>query len=111
LRRDDEKAPRYPELRALTENVVVYPDMIKKIDGILDAFGQIRDNASKELADIRRQLSSTMGSISKTLNAILRNAQSEGLVEKDVSPSMRDGRFGDPLIKPCLQTKNKRYRA
>lgn len=57
--RDDEKAPRYPELRALTENVVVYPDMIKKIDGILDAFGQIRDNASKELADIRRQLTLT----------------------------------------------------
>jgi len=106
LRRDDEKAPRYPELRALTENVVVYPDMIKKIDGILDAFGQIRDNASKELADIRRQLSSTMGSISKTLNAILRNAQSEGLVEKDVSPSMRDGRLVIP-VNPAFKRKIK----
>ncbi|WP_129595196.1 endonuclease MutS2 [Seramator thermalis] len=106
LRRDDEKAPRYPELRALTENVVVYPDMIKKIDGILDAFGQIRDNASKELADIRRQLTSTMGSISKTLNAILRNAQSEGLVEKDVSPSMRDGRLVIP-VNPAFKRKIK----
>ena len=106
LRRDDEKAPRYPELQALTENVVVYPDMIKKIDGILDAFGQIRDNASKELADIRRQLTSTMGSISKTLNAILRNAQSEGLVEKDVSPSMRDGRLVIP-VNPAFKRKIK----
>ena len=106
LRRDDEKVPRYPELRALTENVVIYPDIIKKIDGILDAFGQIRDNASKQLADIRRQLTSTMGSISKTLNAILRNAQSEGLVEKDVSPSMRDGRLVIP-VNPAFKRKIK----
>ena len=106
LRRDDEKVPRYPELRALTENVVIYPDIIKKIDGILDTFGQIRDNASKQLADIRRQLTSTMGSISKTLNAILRNAQSEGLVEKDVSPSMRDGRLVIP-VNPAFKRKIK----
>lgn len=106
LRRDDEKEPRYPELRALAENVAIYPDMIKKIDGILDGFGQIRDNASKELADIRRQLTSTMGSISKTLNAILRKAQSEGLVEKDVSPSMRDGRLVIP-VNPAFKRKIK----
>lgn len=106
LRRDDEKVPRYSELRALTENVVIYPDIIKKIDGILDTFGQIRDNASKQLADIRRQLTSTMGSISKTLNAILRNAQSEGLVEKDVTPSMRDGRLVIP-VNPAFKRKIK----
>ena len=47
-----------------------------------------------------------MGSISKTLNAILRNAQSEGLVEKDVSPSMRDGRLVIP-VNPAFKRKIK----
>ena len=36
-----------------------------------------------------------MNSISRSLNGILRNAQSEGVVDKDVTPTMRDGRY-DP---------------
>ncbi len=38
-----------------------------------------------------------MGSISRSLNAILRNAQAEGYVDKDVTPTMRDGRLVIPV--------------
>lgn len=106
LRRDEDKTPKYPTLFALTESVGVYPDIIRKIDGILDSFGQIKDQASPRLAEIRRQLTSTLSGISKNLNAILRKAQAEGFVDKDVTPSMRDGRLVIP-VNPAFKRKIK----
>lgn len=106
LRKGDESAPAYPHLLALTENVVVYPEVAKRIDGIVDAFGQIKDNASPQLADIRRQLASAVSSISRNLHAILRKAQAEGYVDKDVTPSMRDGRLVIP-VNPAYKRKIK----
>jgi len=97
LRRDEDGNPKYPHLLALAGNVVVYPDLIKKIDTILDDSGQVKDSASSQLADIRRRLSTTMNSVSKILNTILRNAQSEGFVDRDVTPAMRDGRLVIPV--------------
>lgn len=97
LRRDEDKNPKYPHLLALAGNVVVYPDLIKKIDTILDDSGQVKDSASPQLADIRRRLATTMNSVSKILNTILRNAQSEGFVDRDVTPAMRDGRLVIPV--------------
>lgn len=104
LRRNEEETSDYPHLLALTENVVVYPEITKRIDAILDGFGQLKDNASPRLSDIRRELTSTLNGISKNLNAILRKAQAEGFVEKDVSPSMRDGRLVIP-VNPSFKRK------
>lgn len=67
---------------------------------------KIKDNASSELLRIRRELASTAGSISRSLNAILRNAQAEGYVDKDVTPTMRDGRLVIPVA-PGLKRKIK----
>ena len=106
LHRDEEKRPTYPHLLALTGNVTTYPEITKKIDTILDGFGQIKDHASAKLSDIRRELTSTANGISKSLNAILRKAQAEGYVEKDVSPSMRDGRLVIP-VSPSFKRKIK----
>jgi DNA mismatch repair protein MutS2 len=96
----------YPHLQELAADVVSFPQFIKQIDLILDKFGKIRDNASPELAIIRRQLIQTTSSISKTLQSILRNVQSEGLVDKDVAPTMRDGRLMIP-ISPAYKRKLK----
>lgn len=95
---------KYPALHRLTENVMTFPDLIRRIDQILDKFGRIRDDASPALSDIRRELSRTEGSISRTLNSILRLAQSDGLVEKDVTPTLRDGRLVIPVA-PALKRK------
>ena len=104
LRKDDNSDPVYPHLLSLTENVVVYPDITKRIDSIIDVYGQIKDNASSELSDIRRQLANAINSISKNLQAILRKAQADGYVDKDVSPSMRDGRLVIP-VNPAFKRK------
>lgn len=94
----------YPALRELAGDILVFPQLIARIDSILDKFGKIKDNASAELLRIRRELSATTGSISRSLNSILRTAQSEGYVDKDVTPTMRDGRLVIPVA-PGMKRK------
>ena len=110
LQRDEDEesgeAVPYPCLRRLAGDIDVFPEFVRQIDRILSPYGKIKDNASPELARIRRDLADTMGSISRILNGILRNAQSEGVVDKDVSPTMRDGRLVIPVA-PALKRKIK----
>ena len=94
---NEEESP-YPQLQALAGNVVVFPQLLSRIDQIIDKFGHVKDNASTELSQIRRELNRTLSSISRSLNMILRNAQSEGIVDKEVSPTLREGRLVIPVI-------------
>lgn len=77
----EESPSPYPALKALAGDIIVFPQLISRINNILDKYGKVRDNASSELLRIRRELASTTGSISRSLNAILRNAQADGYVD------------------------------
>ena len=103
---EGEKSHPYPALRRLADGVATFPRLVEAIDGILDKFGRIKDSASPQLAAIRRELARTEGGISRTLHGILRSAQSEGLVDKDVTPAIRDGR----LVIPVTQGLKRRIR-
>ena len=87
----------YPALHKLTEGVVTFPATIRRIDSILDKYGKIKDSASMTLAGIRHDLEKTQGSISRTLYTILHAAQKDGIVDKDATPTMRDGRLVIPV--------------
>ena len=101
---DDEADIPYPALYRLTENIVTFPAMIRRIDSILDKFGKIKDGASMTLAGIRHELQKTEGSISRTLYTILHSAQRDGLVDKDAAPTLRDGRLMIP-VSPGVKRK------
>ena len=101
---DGEPAYAYPALHRLADGVATFPQIVQRIDQILDKFGKIKDSASPALLEIRRELARTEGSISRTLNSILRAAQSEGLVDRDASATMRDGRLVIPVA-PGLKRK------
>lgn len=101
---NDETHSPYPALHELAGDIMVFPQLITRINNILDKFGKVKDNASSELLRIRRELASTTGSISRSLNNILRAAQSEGYVDKDVAPTMRDGRLVIPVA-PGMKRK------
>lgn len=97
-------AAQYPHLHELLEGVAVFPDVIRQIDTILDKFGKVKDNASSELNRIRREMLRVQSSVSKSLQAILRQAQADGYVEKDVSPTIREGRLVIP-VSPAFKRK------
>ena len=94
----------YPALQRLTKNVSTFPMIVQRIDEIIDKFGKIRDNASPGLLEVRRELARTEGSVSRALYNILRSAQSDGVVEKDATPTLRDGRLVIP-VSPSLKRK------
>lgn len=93
----DEVKPAYPALYALADGIATFPELVQRIAQIIDKLGNMRDNASPELLQIRNELSRTEHSISRTLHAILRSAQSDGVVEHDVAPTLRDGRLVIPV--------------
>jgi DNA mismatch repair protein MutS2 len=88
---------QYYYLKQLAGNVFTFPGLINLIDRVLDKFGKIKDNASPELADIRKSITSTQNSISRSLHQIIRQAQSDGFIDKDVNPTIRDGRLVIPV--------------
>ncbi|MFR2618819.1 endonuclease MutS2 [Parabacteroides goldsteinii] len=106
FRTEEDEEIAYPALTALAGDILVFPQLIGKIDSILDKFGKVKDNASPTLAQIRKEISSTMSGISRSLQSILRNAQSEGVIDKDVTPTMRDGRLMIPVA-PAFKRKIK----
>lgn len=101
-----EEEIKYPALTALAGDILVFPQLIGKIDTILDKFGKVKDSASPELQTIRREITVTMSNISRSLQSILRSAQGEGVVDKDVTPTMRDGRLMIPVA-PAFKRKIK----
>ena len=88
---------KYPQLQMLAEEVMTFPYIVHRIDQILDKYGKMRDTASPELARIRRELKQAEGSVSRVLASILRQAQIDGIVDKDTAPALRDGRLVIPI--------------
>lgn len=72
-------------------------DILRMIDRVIDRYGQLSDSASPELARIRKDLRQAQGSANRALMGILRQAQAEGIVDKDVAPTMREGRLVIPV--------------
>ena len=106
LKPDEEGEIPFPALTALAGNVFVFPQVIRQIDAIIDKFGKVKDSASPTLSQIRREITITMSGISRSLQSILRAAQTEGVVDKDVAPTMRDGRLMIPVA-PAFKRKIK----
>ena len=102
---DDEEQP-YPALARMAEDIVTQEALVQLIDKVLNKYGKIKDTASPELLSIRHQIEVAARSISHTLREIVTEAQKEGYMERDVSPTLRDGRLVIPVA-PAVKRKIK----
>lgn len=87
----------YPNLQHLAVGISAPAEVISRIDGILDRHGEIKDTASDELYRIRRSIKDKEIGVSKRMNALLRQAQQEGLADADASVVIRDGKMLIPV--------------
>ena len=87
----------YPNLKKMSAPILWFPEVHRRIDNILDKFGDVKDTASDNLLQIRKSLKAKEGAISKRANAILKEAQAEGLVDAEASLSVRDGKLLIPV--------------
>ncbi len=89
--------PLYPELKLEFESLVCFPAIEREIDRCINRFGEVKDNASPELSEIRRAISAANGSMERAMRRVLDRAAAEGLVDKDTTPAIRDGRMVLPV--------------
>jgi len=92
-----QKEEAFPLLKKKTASVQVFPYIYDRIDSIINKFGKIRNNASPELAQIRKDILSRQTNMSRRLHAILKQAQSQGLVDDEATVAIRDGRAVIPV--------------
>ena len=90
-------AAKYPVLRSMCGSVKTYPYVLEAVDRIIDKRGIVKDNASSRLKEVRADLVAKSIQVSKRLNAILKQAQSDGIIDSDTSVSIRNGRGVIPV--------------
>ena len=88
---------QYPCLRERSERVCIFPDIIRRINQLVDDEGMIRDGASSELVSLRRAIREHEGQVSKRLQQVLNNAKRAGIVDAEAMISIRDGRAVIPV--------------
>lgn len=96
MRSDQGESP-YPRLDGIALSLQTFPQLIGCINRVIDPWGNVKDNASPELASIRLALNSMSGTINSIIRKVMSHAAKEGFIEADTTPSMRDGRLVIPV--------------
>ena len=94
---EDIKDGVYPNLKRMSAPIMGFPEVQRRIESIIDRYGDIKDTASDTLYEIRRALREKEGAISRRMSAILKRAQEEGIVDGDAGVTVRDGRMLIPV--------------
>ena len=95
---------RYALIKELGNSDAGLEEIVRMIDRVLDRYGRLADHASPELARIRREMTNLQGSVGRTLQSILRQAKTDGFVDADAAPTIREGRLVIP-VSPAFKRK------
>lgn len=94
---DEEAAAACPVLADEFASLQGFPQVVSAIERAINRFGEVKDSASPELAEIRSQKASVSASMASVMRRFIGRAAAEGVLDKDVSPSVRDGRLVVPV--------------
>lgn len=92
-----ENGSPYPTLYEIAFGIGRFDSVSTLIGRSIDRFGEVKDTASSELAQIRRQLQQTQASISSVMRRVISRAVENGYLETDASAVVRDGRLVLPV--------------
>lgn len=95
--KSEECRKQYPNLSQTAQQLKHYPSIYDLCDKIVGKNATVRDNASPELAIIRRSIAEKQQQVSKTVAQVFKNAQLSGWVEPDMQPVIREGRLMIPV--------------
>lgn len=94
---EDTDKPEFPELSGEVEALHAFPQLTAEISRAINKFGEIKDTASPQLYEIRQQIKRQAGSMQRAMRRVLDAAVARGIVDKDTTPSIRDGRMVLPV--------------
>ncbi|WP_347070027.1 DNA mismatch repair protein MutS [Flavobacterium sp. WV_118_3] len=81
----------YPKLNLRASEVELTKFIIQKIDEVVDKYGEIKDNASPDLVEIRRNINLVRGKINQSFGAALSSYNSMGYLD-DIRETIVDNR-------------------
>ncbi len=102
----DDNGEKYPALHDLARRVELDPQLSKRLNKIVDDKGEIMDNASPELLEIRRQMARKRGEVDIQIARSLSRAKREGWAPDDGEVTIRNGR----LVIPMLDTHRRKMK-
>ncbi|PLW95796.1 MAG: endonuclease MutS2, partial [Marinilabiliales bacterium] len=88
---------KYTELKKLTEPIDFPSEMLLKAENIVDDKGDIRDNASSRLADIRKEILQKQRKVNRETKKAFEQAQKAGYIPENSEITIRNGRQVIPL--------------
>ena len=87
---------KYELLAAYAQNLCVLPNLEQKIKKAITSEGEVSDNASEELARIRRQLRSLQGKAREKLESIIRSPEMQKYLQDPII-TIRNDRYVVPV--------------
>ncbi|MEE4259135.1 MAG: Smr/MutS family protein [Bacteroidales bacterium] len=90
-------AGKYTELKKLTEQIAFPDDVLVKAEHIIDDKGDIRDNASARLAEIRKEILQKQRKVHRETKKAFEQAQKAGYIPENAEITIRNGRQVIPL--------------
>jgi DNA mismatch repair protein MutS2 len=88
----------YPELYSLTERFTLSTSLISSLENKFNEKGKIKDNASPELARIRKRLREEEVRVRKLTDQIFRDSVGQSWVPEGATLTIRDGRVVIPVL-------------
>ena len=95
---DEETAAKNPELAELTSHIEIDRQIIRLIDKTIDDKGEIYDDATETLRDIRRELFRKRGEVDSQISRSLAKAKREGWAPENGEVTIRNGRMVIPML-------------
>ena len=92
-----ENASATPRLKSLIENIFIERSIFTEVNRLVDDKGEIPDNASTELLEIRQSIRRKQGGIEKRIRQIMSDAKTAGWVDQKSELTVRDGRLVIPV--------------
>ena len=81
----------YPELKKFSDNVPLTTELIVEIGKVVDKYGEIKDNASPQSVDLRREMNSVRGKVNQSFGTALTQYNSLGYLD-DIKESFVQNR-------------------
>jgi DNA mismatch repair protein MutS2 len=81
----------YPHLNQKASQLIITKEINQKIDNVVDKYGEIKDNASPVLLDIRRNMNSVRGKVNQSFGVALTQYNSLGYLD-DIKESFVQNR-------------------
>ncbi|WP_421762861.1 endonuclease MutS2 [Ekhidna sp.] len=87
----------YPELLSLSSQIELDPNLAIHIDKTIDDRGEVKDSASRELAEVRSKITKSERAVRSAIQKVLKKAKADQFTEEDSTLTVRDGRLVIPI--------------